>query len=159
MKSILIRSEPGGISKRVIHKNAYPDYQLFIMLRVNSDDNIENTIQYVIDQVKNFITAPVFEEVFMEQINDGTLLHKNISRDHEANFKPFQDLQVRRINHVALNHFLCDEDIRDEMVYIYGAIPILESLSEVEIFFFKDKDSGNFRITDTSGGFGNNGAD
>ena len=136
MKSILIRSEPGGISKRVIHKNAYPDYQLFIMLRVNSDDNIENTIQYVIDQVKNFITAPVFEEVFMEYINDGTNLYRFVAKDQQSNFKSMRDMDVMRVKDVALNHFLCDEDIREEMVELYGTIPIIESFTDTETNIF-----------------------
>ena len=72
-------------------------------------------------------------------------------KDQEACFKPIINLDIVRVEDVGLTHFLCDEDIRNEMISLYGGMPRIEKFTEQEKqFFFKDGDSSFFKISGDS---------
>ena len=154
MKQHCVRNNPGGQSFRLKNSKNWPEHQMFVMMQSDLDKDWKTVVALLVQHVKDFLTCPIFETMYMNSLqveNEG--LHFCVAKDQEIFFKAFNAADTIQKEDVSLNDFLIDEDIREEMKYIYGVDRDVDDLDEGDkFFFFNNGDASQFGTSDVIDG-------
>ena len=119
--------------------------QLFYLLIASVHSDWNNLVQNLINDVIQFLTCDAFKESYMQALEDNIGLLACIRRDQTGIWTPFDGMTEIVTKDKSLNTFLCDEDIREEMIHLYGSIPDVSIMAENEkCFFFDNGDISQF---------------
>ena len=146
VKWCIIRKNPAGISEHYINEKQYAYHQLFFLVSdLVENNNLEKIVNDLIEDVFDFFTCTQFRETYMSIIEQIPRLHRCFMLNATEHWVKIQKMVVCRDNDYSLNHFMCDEDIREVIVSIYGVVPEFDDLSDQEKdFFFILKDYNLF---------------
>ena len=102
-------------------------------------------VQSLIKDIIQFLSCDAFKESYMQSLEDNLGLLSCIRRDQDGIWTPFDSMTETVIKNKSINSFLCDEDIREEMVNLYGSVPNVNEMGDNEKkFFFENGDSSQF---------------
>ena len=102
---------------------------------MNSNENSDDIISEVVDDLFQFFNCPLFKKQYIESLI-GSNLKSWVENEKKGYWENIEKMNIVWTKGCSLNAHLCDSDIRDEMVKIYGRYPSLENMTAEEKTFF-----------------------
>ena len=141
-----VRKNPGGLSEYQKNGSGYVQNQLFVLLIGDEGVDWQSFIDELSTDVHDFLTCPAFNEKYMLWLSGiSSKLHDIVLKDKKKFFKDMVDMEKTISVGISLNTFLCDKDINNVMMSIYGCVPNFNEMGvEEKEFFFLNGDSSQF---------------
>lgn len=149
-KQVCIRKYTGGQYARLVNQKGWAEYQMFVTMKSDIRQYLTTVVTTLVEDVKAFLTCPIFESMYMDEMQkENCRMHSCIVKEQRRNFTSFTSMNTVWFKELSLNDFLIDEDIKEELISIYGNDISPNDLDEDEkSFFFIDNDVSQFGTSD-----------
>ena len=150
ISSEYIRTQNGGESERKVNAKGYPYYQLFCLVELEDQDNVNDFVSDMILHVSQFLTCVHFKKVCLQMLQGvGTRALYNLVNEHDNDhFGRMEDLKDQIVSGCSLNTLLCDEEIRTilENIFENSHIKFKNMTDKQKDFCFEGGNPGSFNF-------------